>query len=133
MESIGFENSAGNLNSGDANVVQNVLRQLNSVLSGEDEIDLISLIGEEQDRRTGGNAQLRAEGMIVCVSVKAEVAIGVGEFAAKMNRLPLDRLSGVQFNIALLRHLLSAGKVGNESLHPCEGHVVHSVAIAKLK
>jgi hypothetical protein len=132
-QSIGFEDCAGYHNSRNANPIHDFRWQLNSVLCGENDIKLASLIGNKHHRRARGNTQFRAEGVIVRVDVKAKETVCICEFAAKMNRLSIYDLSDFPLNVALLGHLPSVRQVRNESLHSREWHVVHSVSIAELK
>jgi len=98
---------------GDTDLVEKVCGEWDGVARGEHNVRLAALIGDEEQRGACGDAELGTEGMIVGVGVGREIAIGVGEFAAKGDRVARQGLSGEEIDIPLLCQGLRFCQVGD--------------------
>ena len=133
MDSVGVQRFAFYEDAGDAYLVEEVRAEWDHVARGEHHVGVAALIGDEEQRGTCGGAELGAEGVVVAVGVAAEIAVGVGEFAAKGDRVARHGLSGEEIDVSLLCQGLRFRRVGDERLHFREGQAVQAVAISVLK
>jgi hypothetical protein len=132
-QSVHLKRFALDHDSGDANAIKNLIREPYTVALSEDKIDLSSLVGNKQQRATGGGAQLGAESMIVRMGVTAQVTICVGDFTSKAHSPSRSCLSSQQLDVPLLRHFLRFRQVGDESLDLRERHIIQPVPISELE
>jgi hypothetical protein len=99
----------------------------------EHEIDLSALVGNEYQGTASSGAQLRAEGVVVCVDVAAKVAICVGDFASQSDTFSGLSLSDLQINVPLLGQSSRFCQIESQWPHFREWHLVQVVPISKLE
>ena len=97
----------------DTDLVEKVCGERYGVARGEHNVWPAPLIGDEEQRGACGDAELGTESVIVGVGVGREIAIGVGEFAAKGDRVARQGLSGEEIDIPLLCQGLRFCQVGD--------------------
>ncbi len=90
-------------NSGHSDLVQNRICQSNRISRSDHYVDLVSLVRDKHQWTAGGDAQFRAEGMIVRVCMGAKKAVRIGDLAPEVHGLPLHRLASQQLDVSLLR------------------------------
>lgn len=133
MQAFSVPRFALHEDAGDTDLVEKVCGQWNGVARGEHNVRMATLIGDKEQRRACGDAELGTEGMIVGVGVGREKAIGVGEFAAKGDRVARQGLSGEEIDISLLCQGLRFCQVKDQRLNFREWQAVQTVSVAKLK
>jgi len=107
----GVENFAFDQDPRNAYAIKNILGKPHAILLVEHKINFLALVGNEYQRTSCRTAQLRAEGMIICVSVSAQVAICISDLTANAHSLPGLNLSDKQINVSLL----------GQTPRPCQG------------
>ncbi len=103
LYSVAFDQSAGDDNTRDPDLIESVFRKPYPVFPCQDDIYLALLIGDKYQRTPGRSTQLGAERVIVSVGAIPEIAICVRELAPQAYRSTRRYLSAKELNIALLR------------------------------
>jgi hypothetical protein len=105
-------------------LIENVFGTPYSVFPSQNDMDLALLIGYKDQRTSGRNTQLGAEGVIVCVRAITKIAICVRELSPQVDRSTGYNLSAKKLDIPLLRQSPRSPEIRDERLHLCERHVV---------
>jgi hypothetical protein len=131
--SVGLEHFALDHDPGNSYAIEDVLGKPYAILFAEHKINLSSLIPNKQQRTSGRNAQLRAEGMIVGMHVAAKVAICIGDFATQVHGPSGLGLSDKQIDVPSLGQSLRFCHIQDQGLHFSKWHPVQFIPISELE